>query len=119
MKLLLYVDTLRRILNHSIWINITQLMTQKQELLQNKGQNVYLNFNLKLKGLMVGFSSWLLLDIRKARSWASSPIGISSSELFRLTYCKNTVMGSRGKSETPPLDTHTHMPSSKNWYLTI
>ena len=67
-QLLPCVATLRRILNHSIWINITQLMTQKQELLQNRGQNLYLTFNLKFKGLMVGFSSWLLLDIRRARS---------------------------------------------------
>ena len=75
MKLLPYVDTLRRILNHSIWVNITQLMTKKQEL-QNRGQNLYLIFNLKFKGLMVGFSSWPLLDIRKARSLASYPTRI-------------------------------------------
>ena len=77
MKLLPYVANLRRIFNHSIWINITQLMTQKQELLQNRGQNLYLTFNLKFKGLIVGFSSWLLLDILRARSWASSPTGIT------------------------------------------
>ena len=108
MKLLPYVATLRSILNHSIWINITQLMTQKQELLQNRGQNLYLTFNLKFKGLMVGFSSWSLLDIRRAKSGLLVQLESSNSEFFRPIYGQNTVMGSKGKAGQHLPWTHTH-----------
>ena len=109
MKLLPYVASLIRILNHSIWINITQLMTQKQELLQNRGQNLYLTFNLKFKGLMIGFSSWLLLDIRRASLGLLLQLESSSSKFFRPTYGQNTLKGSRGKLDSTSLGhTHTH-----------